>query len=399
MPSLTADTRLFGLDLRQLAREWRQAWSAALRSRWLSWLTPEATVLLHQPDGASALWWNGARQGAAAAGPAGFQAIELPEALLLTCSLGLPAMADADAARALALQAQAHSPFVAEDLLWAARRRAGGQGAAGAQTVDLVLASRRQVAQYLQHHPALQGSGPAPEVWALLPDGAPLVLPGYGEGARRAWALRGRWLRCALLALLLTLLAAIALTPTLQLRLRAIEAVHAYDDLARRTTALVHQREQLLHTADKLGALSGLLTARIEPLRVLDRLTTALPDDAALQGFTLKGSKVTITGLANNSSALMQVLGQIPGVRDVRAPSAATRNGGANAKENFAIEFTLDPQAFGVATAAPAPAPAAAAPAPAAPSAPAAAAAPGTTPGPVFGGSAAPARPASQGKP
>lgn len=347
MPSLTADTRLFGLDLRQLAGEWRQAWAGALRSPWLSWLTPEAEVALRQPDGARSLWWNGARQPGGDAAAAHFQAVQLPEAMLLARTLTLPAaMSDADAARAVALQVQTLSPFAADDLLWGWRP---GAENAGTRQADLVLASRRQAAQYLQANAAATGSGPAPEVWAVLPAGAPIVLPGFGEGARRAWALRGRRLRGALLLLALALLAAIALTPTLQLRLRAIEAVHAYDDAARRTPALVHQREQLLRTADTLGALSGLLAARIEPLRVLERLTTALPDDAALQGFALKGNKVTITGLANNSAALMQVLGQLPGVRDVRAPSAATRSGGANSRENFTIEFTLDPQEYGVA--------------------------------------------------
>lgn len=354
MPALTADTRLFGLDLGALATEWRQAWAHALRSPWLSWLTPEAVVALRQADGERSLWWNGARlDGPVPKAPVRFQAVELPESLLLTRTLTLPAvMARADLASALALQAQALSPFPADDLVWGWRLRAGH---ASTRQADLVLASRRQIAGHLQGHAAAQSTGPAPEVWALLPAaGAPLVLPGYGEGARRAWAVRGRWLRGALLALALALLAAIALTPTLQLRARAIEAVRAYDEVARATPALVQQREQLLRTADKLGTLSGQLAARIEPLRVLDRLTAALPDDAALQGLSLKGNKVTITGLANNSSALMQVLGQLSGVRDVRAPGAATRTGGANSRENFVIEFTLEPQEFGVATAAPA---------------------------------------------
>lgn len=353
MPAFTADTRLFGLDLRALAVEWRQAWADALRSPWLSWLTPEAVVALRQADGVRSLWWDGARLGEGVRKEeVRFQAVELPESVLLTRTLALPAMmAQADMAGAVALQAQALSPFPTDDLVWGWRLRADGTPA---RQADLVLASRRQIAGYLQIHPAPQDGGPAPEVWALLPTGAPMVLAGYGEGARRAWAVRGRWLRCALLALALALLAAIALTPTLQLRQRAIEAVHAYDEVARATPALVQQREHLLHTVDKLGALSGQLAARIEPLRVLDRLTEALPDDAALQGFALKGAKATITGLANNSAALMQVLGQVPGVRDVRAPGAATRTGGATSKENFVIEFTLDPQEFGMATAAPA---------------------------------------------
>lgn len=141
------------------------------------------------------------------------------------------------------------------------------------------------------------------------------------------------------------------MTPTLQLRARAIEAVHAYDDVVHRTPALVKEREMLLQSVEKLNVLSELLTGRIEPMKVLDRLTKVLPDDTALQGFTLKGQKVTITGLTANASALMQILGEQPGVRDVRAPTPTTRVAGANSKENFVIEFSLDPQEFGVAVA------------------------------------------------
>ena len=159
------------------------------------------------------------------------------------------------------------------------------------------------------------------------------------------------------------------MTPTLQLRARAIEAVHAYDDVVHRTPALVKEREMLLQSVEKLNVLSELLTGRIEPMKVLDRLTKVLPDDTALQGFTLKGQKVTITGLTANASALMQILGEQPGVRDVRAPTPTTRVAGANSKENFVIEFSLDPQEFGVAVA---PAPVVAASAAPLPSTPAA---------------------------
>ncbi|MBN9572302.1 MAG: PilN domain-containing protein, partial [Alicycliphilus denitrificans] len=169
----------------------------------------------------------------------------------------------------------------------------------------------------------------------------------------------------------------------LQLRARAIEAVHAYDAVVLRTHPLVKERETLLQTVEQLTALSDLLTGRIEPLRVLERLTTALPDDTALQGFTLRGQKLTLNGLTGNASALMQLLGQQPGMREVRAPSAATRTGGANSKENFVIELTLDPQEFGVAMATPAPSsspppPSATAPAQAAPVVPTPTAAAGT---------------------
>ena len=109
-----------------------------------------------------------------------------------------------------------------------------------------------------------------------------------------------------------------------------------------------------MQSVEKLGALSQTLVGRIEPLRVLDKLTTVLPDDTALQSFKLQGTKVTISGDTANASALLQILGAQQGLKDVRAPSAATRMLGAP-KESFVIEFSLDPQVFGV-VAAPSPA-------------------------------------------
>lgn len=411
MPTITSDARFLGVDLRTLGRELRQAWAGLQQRPPLSWLTPDAAVLLLQADGGESRWWGEAPQEPGAKPVAArFKALQLPEDLLLMRTLALPPMDAADIASAAALQARAISPFAESDLVWGWRARSHPRG-----QIDIALASRRQIAQYLQSQAHRLG-GDTPEVWALPPTGAPIVFAGYGEDRRRAHGARGRRLRYGLLGLVLAFAAAIAITPTLQLRARAIEAVRAYDAVALRTPPLVKERETLLQTVEQLTALSELLTGRIEPLRVLERLTTVLPDDTALQGFTLKGQKLTLSGLTGNASALMQLLGDQPGMRDVRAPSAATRTGGANSKENFVIELTLDPQEFGVAMAppppppatppapvpqAPAPLPTAAAPAQAAPAAAAKAAAPAADARvPVFGGAApTPAKPERKGAP
>ena len=103
-----------------------------------------------------------------------------------------------------------------------------------------------------------------------------------------------------------------------------------------------------MQSAERLNLLSEILSTRIEPLKVLDRLTQLLPDDTALQSVRVQGAKVAIAGVTPNASVLMQLLGDEPGFREVRAPSPAMRINGS-AKENFSIEFLLDPQFFGVA--------------------------------------------------
>lgn len=351
MPSITSDARFLGIDLRALWDEARRAWVQVQQVAPLTWFTPDIPVRLLQANGEDVLWEESGRQ-TASGKPEGTPclALELPEDLLLRRTLVLPAMTAADMASALALQAQAVSPFSESDLAWGARVQPGSEGA---YQVDIALASRKQVAQYMQAQASRMEAGVTPEVWATRPGRPPIVFSGYGESQRQARAVRGRKVRYGLLVLALLLLGALAVSPSLQLRSRAIEAVAAYDAAAKRTAPLVQEREALMQTVEKLGVLSGLLAGRIEPLRVLDRFTKVLPDDTALQGLTLKGQKVSINGLTANASALMKTLSEQPGVHDVRAPNPATRTDGPNSKEAFVIEFTLDPQEFGVVAAAP----------------------------------------------
>ena len=69
-------------------------------------------------------------------------------------------------------------------------------------------------------------------------------------------------------------------------------------------------------------------------------LTRALPDDSSLLNLQIQGSKIRLTGQTTNTADLMQKLSAYPGLRDVKAPSAATRPLGAN-KESFTIELEL----------------------------------------------------------
>ncbi|MBP6652380.1 MAG: PilN domain-containing protein, partial [Xylophilus sp.] len=68
-----------------------------------------------------------------------------------------------------------------------------------------------------------------------------------------------------------------------------------------------------------------------------------LTDDTSLRSLQIQGLKVNIEGQTGNAAELMQLLGRQPGFRDVVAPTAATRPFGA-AKDNFKIEFMLEPK-------------------------------------------------------
>lgn len=346
MPSLSSDARFFGLDLRDLLRQLREPWEGASAWPVFSWLVPVTSVWLLQADGRDALWQDGQREYAAPSAQlsqtSAFAAIEVPEDLLLRRSFRLPAMGAADQHSALALEARTASPFAPDDLVWGAAPQAGSR-----QAASIVLASRRQLQTYQDQIASRLPAGTTPEFWAFDANGHPVVIAGFGESHRLAFIARYRRNGLTLLCSAAVIAVLIALTPALQLKLRVGQASEAYDLLTQSAAPAIARREALVRAADQTTALQQRLADRIEPLRLLDLLTRILPDDTALQSLKLAGTKATISGLTENASTLMQLLGAQPGLRDVRAPSAATRMAGSD-KESFTIEFSADPAQYGV---------------------------------------------------
>ncbi len=327
-----------GPDLASLLGTLFQPWRELHRWPPLSWLAPQPAVRLLQADGTDSLWAGDAPIGGDPAS-APFTAVELPEALRLDCRLRLPPMPEADLHDAVALEVRTQSPFDPADLVWGFRAR---PGEGGALDVHAVLASRRAVASHLAG--LAERVGPrAPEVWACDDAGRAVVVRGFGEAARERRAARGRWLAASLLVVALGLAAAAAITPTVQLKLRALQAAEATRQAEQRAGPLLAQREALVRAQADVDALRTLLAERVEPLAALDLLTQAIPDDTFLQRLQLQGTKVTIGGQTPNTAALMNALSSQPGVRDVRSPTAATRAMGG--RENFTIELSLAPPA------------------------------------------------------
>ncbi len=401
MPALSTESRFFGLDLNRLGAEVRQTWRKALYWPPLSGLRPrQALNVLAANGGQHQVWEDGESLGENTKTATDFWVIELPEALVLRKQIQLPPLDPHDCASAAQLEAQAISPFPADDLLWG---YAIQSRSATAVRLQLALVSRKQIAPWLQEKRAamaqLRKPGQPlqePEIWVFTPQGSPIVFQGFGE-VLRARAARAKTMRNAagvLLAVLL--LGAIAVTPVLQLRMRALEGAQSFSALVAKTKDVAAEREQLMQSADRVGTLVELLAERIDPVRVMGMLTAELSDDTALQTARIQNTKVTITGLTSDSSALMQKLSNLDGIKDVKAPSAATRMQGAS-RESFSIELTLDPKIFGIVLKPPEPE--------AVPqSVPAASAAPSVTP-PAAQPEAAAAPPASappatpQGKP
>lgn len=340
MSSVIQSSRFFGLDTRLLGREVRAAWQQIQEWPVVAWLSPEVRVRLARADGQTSLWLVDGVYAHSLAGDSSvtrFGAVELPEDDFLLRRIELPPLPLGEVAQAVALEVAGASPFAADDVVWGyAPRRA----ASGKLEIDIALASRQRVVSHLQGLPGGAWQPEVTEVWAMTGSSSPVIFGGFGEARRIAYAKVRRRGATALLAVALGLMTAAAVTPVAQSRLRAIDAQQAADELTKRVEPLLRQRSVLLRNAKTAQELQELLAEGVDPLFVMDLLTRVLPDDTSLLGLNIQGSKISITGSTPNAAALMQQLSARPELRDVKAPTAATRPMGTT-KDSFNIEFTL----------------------------------------------------------
>ncbi|QIL70228.1 PilN domain-containing protein [Diaphorobacter sp. HDW4B] len=360
MPIASDELKLFGLDLRTLWAEVRSPWRKLARAPGWSWLAPRTVISLKMADGTASEWVpddaiHGFRKIDTAALAAddnkqsAFEAIMLPDDLLLRKKLFMPRIDGDQIKQALALEAMNSTPFSAGDLVWGyATYPTEAKEDDSLMEVELTLASRRRVEQFLGTREGLGGEPQSAEVWAGLSrrNDRALLMTGFGE-EKRERATRRHWQVLAGLAgTVVVLCVAMAVTPYLQLRARVLQANLAYAALDKSAAPAIAKREALLKADDQVKALADIIGHRLDPLQVIQMLTTTLPDDTMLNRLQITDRKVLIVGQASDASALMQKLGSKSEIREVKAPSAAVRQPGMT-KEAFQIEFQLTDD-FGV---------------------------------------------------
>ena len=308
------------------------------------WLTPAYSTRLDRPDGGSVDFvekLDGSSIVAPSAGKVKFSGFLLPEELVLWHRMKLPMLPREAAKSAVELQVRSLSPFSADDVVWACQS-ASSVNQTGETWIGIT--SRKLVLKYVEP----LGVGPVNlkdlEFWAQMPDSKGfLVLDGFGETFRRRYALKWRSVNIGLLALLVAMGLAAAVTPTVQLRNRALQADQDYSRLRAQTNPIVHQREVFLQQELQVKALQGQLVSRIDIVQMLPKITQLLPDDTYLSNLKVQDSKFLLNGETPNTAALMQLLGGQPGIKDVKAPTAAVKPRGSE-REIFSIEFTLESQ-------------------------------------------------------
>lgn len=343
MPSLhTSDqhVRFFGLDASAFWRDLLTAWNGMTNWTVFSWLWPKLAVRLAMPTGGYTLsrsLHSQPLQNDKLVRSARFDAVLLPENLLLRRSLELPNLQTQEMKDALELEVQTCSPFAPDDVVWAHENPPQG---GSTLRISIVLASRKLITQHLT---AFHTPRTAPEVWVTRVHGPGfIVLSGFGEARRQKQGQLWRWVSATLATLGLAILTVIAASPSIQLYLRSVQANQAMTVLQQKAKPVLEQRESLVLASDQLNSLIELNGNSIAPLKTLKLITDALPDDTSLLSLQIQGLKVNISGQTVNASALMKQLGSTSGLRDVKAPTPATKPLGAP-RESFTIEFTLEP--------------------------------------------------------
>ncbi len=324
--------RLFGLDLAAVPGFLRDGWAEALHWPAFRWLTPDEPIRVIGADGSESIRPGLSARTISSAGRVRFVAIELPEDSVLRRSLMLPRLANDEVRQAVQLDVRAASPFAEDELAWGYATERNDR-----IRVDIALTSRRLIERQIeQHRERLEGA--TPEVW--VGGSRPFVIEGYGEAGRLASSRRLRLALFLLLGIAAVLLAAVLMTPSIQLREKALEATRKNDELARAVKPQVQMRDELVRLGEHGRLLAQATDERHDVVAVLDQVTRLLADDVVLNRFEVSGGTVRISGQADNAAQLLQTLGANPAFRDVRAPAGIAR-APAGGKEGFTIEFAL----------------------------------------------------------
>jgi len=117
--------------------------------------------------------------------------------------------------------------------------------------------------------------------------------------------------------------------------------------LSQGTREAVALRQTLVEEAGALEDLLQRQARQIDHVQVLAALTDVLPDHTATQLIQFRGTTLNVQGLSDNASEIVNLLGQHPGFRDVRLPSAVTRAPRSN-KDHFTLQAEIDPAVFGL---------------------------------------------------
>ena len=268
-----------------------------------------------------------------------FQALALPDDLVLTRQLTFPVASEADIDDAVALEVAASSPFAAEDTA-VGRRVVRSEDGQSLQVV-LALMSRLAVTDYLaraynEHNPQ------ARELWAQAGNQW-VVVEGFGETTRRQ-AYKARLTRMAAMAafILLLLLSLVAVDTWLESR-RLTVLENLQSGLSDESRSVIRLRDQLANVKSIVAELNTLNAALPPPQKELAVLSDLLPDSVYLVQFSQDGREIRIRGRAEDAAGLQKTLTERDRYLSVTSPQAISRVG-REGLEQFFLDLELRSQ-------------------------------------------------------
>jgi general secretion pathway protein L len=256
--------------------------------------------------------------------------LRLPGSAFLEKRLSLPRAALPYLDQTLAAEIEQETPYLAEEVHWAAFPEHAAPGLAEV-TVRLVLIRRQEVSGLLQNLEAAGLPATGLDGFAAVEGRgrATIPLPRPVEETRRV-VLRARRAAVACAALFGFAVATPFLRQSLQLFVTdrriaaAMPAFQAADALRQRLG---------------VEAASRAAAGPAAPLVLLARLTDLLPDDTQLTGLTLSKRDATVSGLAADATALLPRFVEA-GFADAKFAAPVVREG---ARDSFAIRFSAEP--------------------------------------------------------
>lgn len=325
----TNQFEVFGVDMRDVGRLWLAAWRDALFG--------DDSPIRQQLDSMVSLTKSDGSVTTHQAGreinhdPVALEAVAAPDELVLSRTLHLPAIAEADLDAALALEVSASSPFAPDDTAagWRISRSENGDQL----RVDLAIVSRGAAMAHLSETHGIHDPT-AKELWADC-DGNWVVIRGFGEGRReRDYRRRLFWAGGFIAASMILVVAIAGLSSFLsgrdlnnlagmqeETRAAAREALTLRDELAEVNTAIIE--------------LNTLRRELPSPQREIARLTELLPDSAYIVQYTQNGRNIRLRGRATDAATLQQALTDEPIFLSVTAPQAISRVGSTDVEQFF----------------------------------------------------------------
>ncbi len=257
----------------------------------------------------------------------------LPPSTLLQQPASLPLAAERDLGAVLRHEMDRLTPFRAEDLFWAWRIDARDR-VAGRLKLRLLLVPKRAVAASLA---ALSEAGLQPAALEIASgktlEYLPLTPPGEAGRGRTGASLAG--VACAVLAVAVCAVPVVRQERAIARAEDAVEAsrprIAQVDALRRRLAANTSGADLFTAESARFGSL----------LRALAAVTTALPDDTYLTGFTLRDRSLSLTGRSAAAVKLIGLLSADPDLRNPAFDAPVTRIG--EKSDLFSIRATLAP--------------------------------------------------------